>query len=313
MHEKTEQTISISIIIPCFNVQEYIEECVTSCINQSSVVNEIICIDNNSTDNTWEILKSLKQQFPSLIIDQELRKGAPYARNKGLNKATSKWIQFLDSDDLLFPTKIEHQAKLVKDHPNADYIIASSFRKFTNGSIKLFTPETEALNGIFKSNFGNTCSNLWKKSAIMQIDGWNTSLASSQEYDLLFRLFIKGYKYHLDLKPLTMVRNRVSGQITQNNPKKKWYNYALIRGEMLLKLRQSGNSSFENNSSYFENILFDQIRVLAQHDLKTACELRKKYLKDFSPKISSANTRIYVFLYKIIGFRLSEKLRTIKR
>ncbi|WP_234408798.1 glycosyltransferase family 2 protein [Marinilabilia salmonicolor] len=73
----------ISIIIPAYNVSPYIEECIHPAFAQTYPHIEVICIDNNSTDDTWQKLEQLKQQYPQLIIDKELKPGAPAARNKG--------------------------------------------------------------------------------------------------------------------------------------------------------------------------------------------------------------------------------------
>ena len=103
----------VSIVIPCYNVQEYLAECLDSIFAQSYPFLEVICIDNNSTDETYRLLQKTKQKYPTLIIDKESMPGAPAARNKGLALAKGEWIQFLDADDLLLPAKIEHQLNMV--------------------------------------------------------------------------------------------------------------------------------------------------------------------------------------------------------
>ena len=86
--------MKISIIIPCYNVEEYIEEALTSCFEQTFANIEVIAVDNNSKDNTWQKLQTLQETYPELIIAQEDRAGAPYARNKGLALSTGDWCQF---------------------------------------------------------------------------------------------------------------------------------------------------------------------------------------------------------------------------
>ncbi len=110
----------VSVVIPCYNVEDYIEECIHSAFAQTHKPIEVICIDNNSTDNTWQKLKQLQEKYPSLLIDKELKPGAPAARNKGLALSKGEWIQFLDADDLLLPEKIEHQAKLLQNKNEND-------------------------------------------------------------------------------------------------------------------------------------------------------------------------------------------------
>lgn len=94
---------NISVIIPCYNVAEYIDRCLTSITVQSIGVDalEIICVDDASTDNTWEKLQQWEAQFPKQIMivhcDTNGRQGT--ARNFGLGYASSPWVSFIDSDD----------------------------------------------------------------------------------------------------------------------------------------------------------------------------------------------------------------------
>jgi len=105
----------ISIIILCYNVQNYIVDCVESCIAQTYKSIEIICIDNNSSDKTPVILSDLKKKYPQLILGKEIKPSASAARNRGLSLAKGDWIQFLDADDLLMPAKIKHQVELINE------------------------------------------------------------------------------------------------------------------------------------------------------------------------------------------------------
>lgn len=95
----------ISVIIPCYNVSAYIDRCLTSVTKQTVGVNdlEIICIDDASTDDTWQKLQKWEQRFPENLLavhcDVNGRQGT--ARNIGLQYASAPWIAFIDSDDWL--------------------------------------------------------------------------------------------------------------------------------------------------------------------------------------------------------------------
>jgi glycosyltransferase involved in cell wall biosynthesis len=80
----------VTIIVPCFNVKEYITECLDSVFVQTYTNIEVICIDNNSTDDTYQFLEKLKQKYPTLLIEKETMPGAPAARNKGLALANGE-------------------------------------------------------------------------------------------------------------------------------------------------------------------------------------------------------------------------------
>ena len=101
----------VSIIIPCYNVSEYIDRCLESITIQTIGVDnlEIICVDDASTDDTWDKLQQWEQRFPEQIIlihcKTNSRQGT--ARNIGLEYASSPWISFIDSDDWIEPDYFE--------------------------------------------------------------------------------------------------------------------------------------------------------------------------------------------------------------
>ncbi|MDW3038839.1 MULTISPECIES: glycosyltransferase family 2 protein [Bacillus cereus group] len=88
----------ISIIIPTYNVEKYIEKALNSVLNQSFNLLEIIVIDDGSQDKTVSIVQSLKDKRIKLYKN-ESNKGPAYSRNFGISKATGHWIAFLDGDD----------------------------------------------------------------------------------------------------------------------------------------------------------------------------------------------------------------------
>ena len=92
----------ISIIIPVYNVEKYLRECLDSCINQTLDIIEIICVDDCSTDNSYKILEEYQQKDSRIrIFRQEENKKQGAARNRGLELATGEYIWFVDSDDYI--------------------------------------------------------------------------------------------------------------------------------------------------------------------------------------------------------------------
>ena len=91
--------IKISVIIPIYNDEKYLEECVKSVMGQSLKEIEIICINDGSTDRSLEILKALSTDSPNIIIINQKNMGAGIARNNGINAARGKFVAFMDGDD----------------------------------------------------------------------------------------------------------------------------------------------------------------------------------------------------------------------
>lgn len=94
----------ISVIIPIYNGEKYLERCLDSILSQNGVEVEVICIDDGSADRTADILdKYEKRYFCVTAIRNENNKGVGYSRNKGMELASGRYIQFVDADDYLLP------------------------------------------------------------------------------------------------------------------------------------------------------------------------------------------------------------------
>lgn len=96
-----------TVIIPCFNVEDYIQECLNSVLLQGKAVHHTIVVDNNSTDSTVSKVQEWHQAHPTfpLTITEEKKPGAPAARNNPLSQVATKCIQFLEANNLLEEAK----------------------------------------------------------------------------------------------------------------------------------------------------------------------------------------------------------------
>lgn len=91
--------ICVSVIIPVYNAERHLEECLNSCLKQTLREIEIICVNDGSTDNTGTILERYSDQYPNIIIMNQENQGAGAARNLGMRFARGEFISFMDSDD----------------------------------------------------------------------------------------------------------------------------------------------------------------------------------------------------------------------
>ncbi len=97
--------MDISVVIPVFNTQEYIADCLNSVLNQINIDRiEIILVNDGSTDNSLEICKEYHNKYSNITLITIENQGAAYARNVGLKKARADYIMFLDSDDYYLET-----------------------------------------------------------------------------------------------------------------------------------------------------------------------------------------------------------------
>ncbi len=106
----------LSVIIPVYNVEDYLNECLDSVINQTLEDIEIICIDDGSTDNSPDILKEYSKKDKRIKIIIKENGGQATARNLGIKEAQGEYIAFVDSDDFIEPTMFEKLYTKAKDN-----------------------------------------------------------------------------------------------------------------------------------------------------------------------------------------------------
>lgn len=109
------KTPKLSVIIPVYNAEKYLEESINSVINQTLLDFEIICVDDGSTDNSLEILEELAKNNSNIVLLQQQNKYAGVARNNGLRVATGEYVYFFDCDDIIYDnTVLENMYKNAK-------------------------------------------------------------------------------------------------------------------------------------------------------------------------------------------------------
>ena len=121
--------MTVSIIIPIFNVEQYIERCINSVINQTYRQLEVILVDDCSPDNSMNLARQLvekstnKEGLIFKFIKREENGGLSAARNTGVDIATGEYVYFLDSDDELPANAIELLVHQVKLHPDVEIVM----------------------------------------------------------------------------------------------------------------------------------------------------------------------------------------------
>jgi glycosyltransferase involved in cell wall biosynthesis len=114
----------VSVIIPCYNCSETIEKAVDSIAKQTLIPKEVILVNDNSPDQTIEILQNLQNIYGKewiKIIDLKKNVGPGQARNIGWESADQNYLAFLDADDIWHPQKLEIQWSWMKNNPNVNF------------------------------------------------------------------------------------------------------------------------------------------------------------------------------------------------
>jgi len=126
----------ISIIVPVYNVEQYLEKCVKSIINQTYKTIEIILVDDGSTDNSGKICEELKEKDERIKVIHKENGGLSDARNVGLKIANGVYIGFVDSDDYIKEDMFETLYNLNKKH-NSEISIVSYYEYYNDKLISV--------------------------------------------------------------------------------------------------------------------------------------------------------------------------------
>ena len=127
----SENKIKISVIIPVYNVEKYLEDCLNSIINNSFKEIEIICINNGSTDNSLDVLKRYALRDERIRIFDLSEKGVSKARNHGIKHARGEYIHFVDADDYINNTFYENIYNKALKNDN-DIVVCKTIKVFEN-------------------------------------------------------------------------------------------------------------------------------------------------------------------------------------
>lgn len=114
----------ISVVIPAYNIEQYIGRSIESALNQTAPPHEIIVIDDGSTDNTAEVIK--KYESVKYIYQENV--GVSAARNRGIEEAKGDWIAFLDADDEWMEDKLKLQIEILQSNPCLMWVMGNFLR-----------------------------------------------------------------------------------------------------------------------------------------------------------------------------------------
>ena len=132
----------ISFCIPVYNAKEYLNSCIESIYQQNITRFEIICIDDCSTDGSYEYLCELSEKHPELVVKRnETNRGISYSRNQAIKASRGKYIWFVDSDDMMSPGAADLYLKIAEKE-SADAVLGN-LNAFKDGSLPEYKTGTD--------------------------------------------------------------------------------------------------------------------------------------------------------------------------
>ena len=183
---------TVSVVIPTLNRRDLLKRALTSVLMQTLEPNEVIVIDNGSSDQTDIMLSS---SFPNVKYFSEKKNGVSAARNMGIRLAQSNWIALLDSDDAWTPGKIEKQLQFANQNKNLRFIHTNEIW-YKNGKLFNQMKKHEKSGGnIFEKSLESCCvspsSSFIKKDIFNDYGLFDEKLEVCEDYDLWIRVTAK--------------------------------------------------------------------------------------------------------------------------
>ena len=282
----------ISIIIPVYNAEKYLYDCLDSLINQTLKNTEIICIDDGSTDNSYEILCEYATKDNRFIILQQENKSAGAARNKGMEIAKGEFLAFLDADDFFEHDMLEITLNKI-EKTQADFVIFNSnqfddkTKQFVDSDwfvIYDFFPNEDTFNysqisgNIFKSIVGWAWDKLYRTSFVKKHNLRFQEQRTTNDALFVFSALFLASKISLLKNDKKLVHHRINNSFSlENTRSKSWmcfYNMLIALKERLIKENKFNEleHDFINYALHFSiwnlNTLKEPIYSLLKEKLK---------------------------------------------
>lgn len=209
----------VSIIIPCYNQSEFIEETLLSVFNQEHTQWECLLIDDGSTDNTAAIIKKWVEKDNRFCYYKKENKGVSEARNFGLQKAKGDFIQFLDSDDLIASDKLSVSISAIQEY-EVD-IVCSNYLMFSESINNTRSPFSQLEK--FEFNFYNL-ARYWNDGFTVPIHCWffraallkniqfPEGITAQEDWVMWLRIFQNSPKTYYIPTPLAFYRINPNGR-----------------------------------------------------------------------------------------------------
>lgn len=303
----------ISVIVPVYNTEKYLDACITSIASQSYPNLQIILVDDGSSDRSGEICDTWAEKDSRILVIHQKNAGVSAARNAGLERAEGERISFVDSDDVLLPDAYE---QLLKSRGNKDLVMGRMILMEEDGMLipgeQIMPPKDFSLEEFIEELFGEKkccylgylCDKLLKREIIQKNNIlFDPAIKLNED-----RLFLLEYLLHCSSVSFCdavvyYYRQRSAGVITSTRR-----NRTVTDSEMTVVA--SFRRMAELAKSYSEDLYY----IIARKSFESALDLRSRVAQDDKKKIKQIkafmwkNARICV---KTPTMGMSDKLKII--
>ncbi len=252
--------MKVSIVIPVYNAQKYLKECLESAVNQKYQPCEIIAVNDGSTDGSLEILQKYSDKIR--IINKK-NGGTASALNAGINIMNGDWFKWLSADDVLYPEATSELIREVKKTQNdKNRIYYSDYEIIDNEGInleKIIEPNYNLLDSfdmkvvLLDHYVGNGTTSLIAKETFEKYGLFDESIGYQEDYELWLRLCLL-HDFRVHLIPKVLAKYRIHDtQLTQTKKQLHETQSETIRQKVLSLVKHQDRIRYEDALKKYQN------------------------------------------------------------
>lgn len=212
--QNNSHTPSVTVLLPVYNGEQFIEEAVTSILAQSFTDFEVLVMDDGSTDATGKILRRLASNDSRIRIHQRENRGLIATLNEGLTLCSSELVARMDADDYALPHRLAVQYAYMAEHPETA-VCSAGMEEYETGRLLTWEGDGEAVRA--RLLFGCCLHHptiMARRSVLLAVDGYDAAMPCAEDYDLWVRLTAVGYS--LAVLPQVLLRYRVHPHLARS-------------------------------------------------------------------------------------------------
>lgn len=263
--------MTITAIIPVYNRATVVTRTLQSVLAQSRRPDELVLVDNCSTDATLQVLEAFKagHDGPSMRIKvvQEAVHTAAAARNRGLAEATADWVMFFDSDDVMLPQLVSSYEQAVEAHPEASIVTVRAELHRQDGSVRSLTAaSTDLVANHLLHGILATQRYAARRDLVIGAGGWNPTLPGWNDWEMGLRLLLnpEARLVHIGQEVLVHICDSGTASITGTEFHSRCGQWEHVMDLMQAQIEGSAALSPKERARYLRLLDYRRV-VLAAH------------------------------------------------
>ncbi|MBL7215320.1 MAG: glycosyltransferase family 2 protein [Phycisphaerae bacterium] len=310
--------MKISAVIPAYNSEKTIGRAIDSVLKQMRPADEILVVDDGSTDNTAEITRTFGEK---VILIQQENAGVSVARNAGIDAATGDWIAFLDADDEWLENKLQLQAEHLERHPGLKWTYSNFYRKdpareqlqpahVSPKLTELLAAESfdDYLQAYSNGDYAWTSTLVIHRKVFKKVGLFEPGMKRAQDNDLWYRIGYQFPKVGYLSEPLAIYHLDTPGSSTKTNDSVDFMMDLVHRHEALSKQA----NRYEAFCPCIVLMLQLWIRQLLEMKRQKDAILLMNYFRDYLPDRFCREIRFRIYI-PVAGSMIADAVLFVKR